>query len=431
MPGLVPLQPINPEERGSTLCPVGSLLALRGSDPTGTTFVCGHCTKFTLAKDIGPLQIWELDFRCPHCGGFSRSPLLPKGTPLPGGTTISIARGDYRCETTIELAINVVIAGASAIESRAALSGWGRPTPPGGAPPKVLDYELASGYLRRLEGLLGSSYKRQVKLAERYSRKGFSTPRKSRLAELISHGMQTATALKNGEGKVLWDFGELITVTETLERWRSDPAFPRLVNGLLTRHEYLHSLTILIAISQLTDLGNGVGLYQGREEGQSVPDFWIQTTAINRLDVEVKTAEELRFPSSPLTRAAAQVALEKARKESLKGRRPQLAAPTPSILLLGGMSLTEADMDTLESVCRDCLSSTGSNYSHLAGILLFSFQLLVEPAPDPSGKGSFIGTNIAGGAKIRLVKNPQYGGVININYSEVAAGSFSGIAWKE
>ena len=207
---------------------------------------------------------------------------------------------------------------------------------------------------------------------------------------------------------------ELDSVNSLMRRWATNPAFPRIRSGLLQPEQYRHSLVLLVAVSNLSNLGNGVGLYGEGPEGESVPDFWIQVGAQSRLDVEVKAPEELDGSQGPLSSSRAHSALEKGRKKALKGRHRQLKGGTPCILLLGGASLDASSMSTLEKVVTEKLAGLGQRYTHLAAVMLLSFNLLTEGPVVNRGDSVRPGQPVAGGAQIRYVVNPSYAGTIEI-----------------
>jgi hypothetical protein len=416
----VAFRPIAMEERSSTLWPDGPFLPLRGSDPSGKTFVCGHCKKFVLATDVGNGQLWDVDFRCHACGGFSRSPSLPEGQPLPKGT-VALLHGDFRTSVTVEMPGKIVTAGVAAVEARSRISGWGGAASRTEAPPTVLDLEHASDYLARLKVVLGPLYSEQLELGRRLNRAKRPTHGTSRLAYLIERAEESVAALRTGTGFAYFDaFVEVIAVLELLERWGRDPAFPRVLRGFAEPHEYHHSLVLLIAVSQLTDLGNGVGLYGVHRRGEKVADFWVQVSAEDRLNGEVKAPEELSRPEGPLTRTEAKSALEKGRKKSLKGRSPQLPPPNPCVLLVGGSSLTEEDISLLAEVTRERLGSSGGRYSHLAGIVLLSFSLFRRETMADGDRAAPAVPSFVAGAKVRWIRNPEYAGELQIVSNEDA-----------
>ncbi|MGP8073453.1 MAG: hypothetical protein ACLP74_00305, partial [Thermoplasmata archaeon] len=374
------------------------------------TYVCGHCRRSTLAENVAEGQLWGIDFKCSVCGGFSRTPTLPPGSPLPRGT-VCLLKGDFYLKVTVDLPIQAVMAGESEVEGRRKNSGWGKALD-SSQESQTLDAKAVGQKLSRLKEILGERYDEQVARSRRFDGAHFESM--PRLQQVISRNLESASAHEGSGSIYVYEFIELVVLVELLERWRADPTFPRILADLLTEDGYRHSLSTLLAVSQLTDLGNGVGLYGELGARVKVPDFWIQVSAHNRLNVEVKAPALLVAPDPALSREDAETALEGARKDSIKGGRPQLPRDTPGILLLGGVYLSASDLDTLESVCVVSMNQKGPNYSHIAGVMLLSFNPFLNGLPIGRGTAAPTLWQLTGGAQIRWIKNGSYTGEVTI-----------------
>jgi len=414
MPGTIFLSSIDVSNRVSTIWTVGEFPPVSGHVGDGTTYICGQCRSFPLALNVGDGQLWDIDFRCPSCHKFSRSPTLPAGAPLPRGT-VGLRKGDFHINASLDLPPSSVIASITAIEARRLVAGWGKTPDIEPLPTRILDAALVSGYLDRLRVLLMSRFDEQLHMIEKLAKRRGSASELPRIARLIANCSTSATSLGSGQGAIfLEDVVELSALVELMERWRRDPGAVRVFDGLVLPEQYHHSLVLLVAISNLTDLGNGVGLYGTRPPGIPVPDFWIQAGANRRLDVEVKAPEELQSRNRPLSREDGKNAFEKGRRKALKGKKAQLQHGEPGVLLLGGAGLTSTDLMTLEEVVTAQMASHGKRYPHIAAVMLLSFNLIAEGKVLGSGEPLNLDKALSGGVQIRYVPNPSYGGSIQI-----------------
>lgn len=276
--------------------------------------------------------------------------------------------------------------------------------------------------------LLGERYAALLEADERGRASATPPLRRHRLVELIEYVHEAAELLARGPrgGELTLDgnlLSEFITLVSLFRRWSNHPVWPRLVTSLLNETEVQHSVMLLAVASYLADAGNGIGLV-GDTEGGRIADLWAEPTILERLEVEVKTPQELRGPRvAPLTIEDAVRLIERQVNRAASTTRGQLRPEYSGILAIGGYHLGSGMLDMLETAGRTVLSRQAHRKGHLAGLVVA--ELSYELMGAPNAVGAFVPTSFSPSLSNRLIKHPGYNGGLEINEDEPPWREFS------
>jgi hypothetical protein len=148
------LAPASTSEGRSVLAP-DSKAALRGHDPNGFDYVCGHCRDAVLVENTVEGEVWNLAFWCFKCKGISDAPSLPKGRPI--GPSAFAPYGVYRLSDTVDMPLGGCLVGSDAVDQRSGERGSGLFVEEERAPVVMDEVELRR-LVRRTKALLGDKY---------------------------------------------------------------------------------------------------------------------------------------------------------------------------------------------------------------------------------------------------------------------------------
>lgn len=230
---------------------------------------------------------------------------------------------------------------------------------------------------------------------------GASSSHRGRLMVLVSEATLAAKLLRWAAQTeiALAPLLELNTAVSLLERWRHHPEWERIRQGLIS--EFEHTINHLVVASYLVDAGNGVGIGRPQGAGVKVPDVWIQTDALLRVELEVKAPLRLRGGAS-LTPPEARQLVERYIKKTVSGKTGQLSG-RDGVLAIGGFALRADDLDALATAAHEILEGRSHRHPHLVAILVTTIGLIVD------------GASASSGMEHRLVPHPGYRGTASLN----------------
>lgn len=341
--------------------------------PDGFDYVCGHCGEMVLVSGIAEDQVWDVAFRCFACKRVSLSPSLPPGMALPPGRVL-VPREMFPVSVTTGIALRrQTVVGQAAEERRQAEAG-----PPGATfgvmPNRPLPPESDAPHLQRLidelRGLLGEVFDTLDRKDQRRRASG-TTKRHPLMVSVQDIRTAIATFATPTPTVDHWPVMELVTLLDTLKRWKNHPAWAALVRGLV--NEYPHTVLTLAAATALTDLGNGVVFHVTR--GGRAADLLLVVGARQRVAVEVKVRDALRTPASPVGYDRLLTEIRAAVKAARTGAKGQLSRQHAALLILGGFHLAQADLDAFQQAAADYLRDAQAKrrHAHLMGIGLVAF----------------------------------------------------------
>lgn len=402
-------------------CPV-SRPAFVGSFDPGIDWLCPRCSTVLVQGAAQEDQFLNLLFRCHSCDAIGGSPLRQPGRPLAGRPLLT-PPGKYRLESTVDMSDRpVMCVGQQAIDGYVAETGAGqRAAGAADGDPSELTPAGLRGAAAFVVKLLGDRYPRLVAADERGRASPTPPRRRHRLIELIDYAEVAASLLEQRRGaeQVELDgnlLSELFTTTALLRRWRNHPAWPRLVDTLASDTEVQHTVMVLAVASYLVDAGNGVGIVVD-DAGSRVADIWTEPTLLERLEVEVKTPQDLRGPrAAPLEVAEAVKLLGRQLKRAAATKGGQLSTDHSGIVAIGGYHLGAGSLDVLEASSKQILTRQGGRKRHLAALVVSELSYRLTNVEDQSvhqGSSSLTPT-----LESRLVKHPSYGGALEIRQEQ-------------
>ncbi len=334
------------------------------SDGVDLLCECGEL----LARCISVDQLWNISIQCRSCGVVSACDPLPPGRPLPSPTIV--LHGEQVAQEPIDLQRQTLV-GEAAVEQRRAEIG--EPGSTFGRRDSDEDGRVDAAYLRGLietaKEILGAELARLAN-SSRLSRTS-KTPSSSqhglvRAISLAETAEQSFAGPKPFIDAPAW--AELRALATLAGRWRGHPEFESIRRALV--HEYEHTLILLTAATYLEDHGTGVWL-QPAAPGQRTPDLRIGARRNEEGYVEIKAPRALQWPKHPIARDEAEKIVKKAMKKAGTGKSGQLKHGLPSILVIGGFHLTDADLNVLRRAADVYLAGAArlNNHRGLLGIL--------------------------------------------------------------
>jgi hypothetical protein len=326
-----------------------------------------------LASGIAEDQVWDVAFRCFTCKRVSLSPTLPPGMALPPGT-ILVPRDMFPVSVPNGIPLRrQTLTGQAAVERRRGEAG-----PPGATfgvkPDRPLPPASDAQHLQRLidevRALMGETFD----MLDRRDQKRRASGSTNRHPLMVTvHALRSAIASFATPTPTVdhWPVMELVTLLDTLRRWKNHPALAALVRGFV--NEYPHTVLTLATATALTDLGNGVVFHAAR--GGRAADLLLVVGARKRVAVEVKVRDALRAPDAPVGYDLLLTEIRAAVKSARTGAKGQLSRQHPALLILGGFHLAQSDLDAFQQAAADYLrdAQTKGRHAHLMGIGLVAF----------------------------------------------------------
>jgi hypothetical protein len=277
------------------------------------------------------------------------------------------------------------------------------------------------------EELLGDQYAAILAIDEQGRKSSTPPPRRHRLVELVTYAREAADEIEGrGEQDVFLDankLSELMTTVSLFDRWRHHPAWPELVTTLAGRTEGQHTVMLLSVASYLADAGNGIGLALHAHGDGRIPDIWIEPILLKRLEIEVKTPQDLRGPrKTPLTVEEATAILSRRLKKAAASKGGQLDAKQSGILAVGGFHLAPGSLDMLEAAANAVLSRQAGRKTHLAAIAVSEISYLLTEGTDIHGNEL---QSIHPRLETRIIRHASYSGGLEIRQEPKPAATFS------
>ena len=260
-----------------------------------------------------------------------------------------------------------------------------------------------------LERLLGSHYS---KLRARHERgKTSSTPPKevNRILYLIDYAREVARKLDGYDGisELILDanlISEILLYQEVFQRWENHPEWPTLVQTLVSPQGVQHNVMLLAVAGYLVDLGNYVGLVPSTEPGR-IPDVWIQTSLVEKVEVEVKSPRDFH---GPLQRAMDHdmtvQRIQQLFDDAASTKRGQLDPTASGILAIGAFHLGLGGIEALDRAATEVLGRQWARKPHVIGIVLFE-AMYVQTQEGPT-------RTLQPSLAVRIVNHPNYQGTV-------------------
>ncbi len=249
-------------------------------------------------------------------------------------------------------------------------------------------------------------------------------PRRHLLAVLYEHADTFAQQFPGVWPGFLPDYLAFHGLVSVLSRARAEPSFPELVTLLERPEGFRHTMVMLgfaDHIRRHTQLP--VRLPASGPAGQRVVDLLLGPEDGSHFQVETKTPAEFDGPLAPVTPANARGAIRRAWAKAVGGRRPQLPAERPGVLLLGGVTLKLESLPIIAQAATDWLSRRGEGHPNLWGIVVLTYwSYSVIPAGRRVGDGMPLTVNSHMGVQLRVAENPHYTGIPRIRLSPYALG---------
>ncbi len=232
------------------------------------------------------------------------------------------------------------------------------------------------------------------------------------LAQSICGVKATVRALRNGRPTIdLAAVSHLFAVREIFKRWEPDPQWPVLRAGLENPDSYRHTICLLAAGGVLVDVGNDFRLLAERSEFRT-PDAFIGLGRSGGVSVEVKSPQTLDTIQRPLSSDQAGRIVKRALRSAGSGAGGQLAQGEGSLLILGGLHLSQADFEILTAATRGHLRDHRAPRPRLLGVVVVSVGTVVE-GNLLAREGRLLGgsaTSLAATLSVEVVENPRYEG---------------------
>jgi SEC-C motif len=405
------LDEIEPSDSLAVLVQGSAAPVFRGTNPDGDSYLCGACESHVLAESVREGDLYDLAFRCGACGGLSIGPRLPAGRPLPWQTTVVVDPGQYLIGGTVEGRDGVVLAGREAVNSALFEIGAGSG---GSGASKELGFEYLESLVAKVKALLGGSYDAMKTSYER-GRKSKTPPKvPHRLVELLDAAETAAESFRSGQPALdPVATVELDVLVSQLERWSRHPLWPSLLPSLASPQDFPHLVLIFAAASFLSDVGNAVELVA--VGGERTPDLRLHLTARSVVGTELKSPLALQRPQAPLDTETASAIVRKAMKRAGSGAKGQLRSKNDAVLVIGGFSLRDSDLDALEAAARELLQHHRDKRTHLLAIAVVSLGVLLDARQ--MGIGRSLPT-LSGTITARVVRNEQYAGDATLQEGE-------------
>jgi hypothetical protein len=394
---------------------------LRGAWPNGFDFTCPNCQAVLIENTVEG-QLWNLSFKCYHCGEPSETPSLPRGRPLPRRLVeIPLVPGVI-ITGPVDMP-NVCLTSTAAVEQRQSETGTRGASFGANAMVRPICLERAAleQLLADLESSLGSLFNRIMDEDSRYVGSSGRPERRHRLAKLVE---RTRASIRSTVAiRPTFDvpaIGELQALVHFVTRWRNDPRWGDLLGAL--RHDYEHTLVVLIAASFFHDCGNAIQLVK-EEQNIRLPDIWTANGIRDIMALEIKTPDALvRRASLGLDAGSAFRLVRSTVKAAGGGRNRQLPKDGPSLLVLGGLSLAPEEQRIVCQGAQDYLayaSRTGKHHQ-LVGIVILSHYAMVKLRPPQPAAVSL-------SALLSVARHPGYAGDFGIEEMPGLSGPRAGI----
>jgi hypothetical protein len=393
--------------------------ALVGDGQDGIDWTCPQCGTVLVRAAVSDRQVLDLLIRCYACEQVSGSPLRQPGQPLAEPRIIK-PPGEYMFDSAVQM-------GSVATIGQQALAGYLReigqpaagPREPGDA---TCGHGLTPTGLRTMASkaaeLLGDRYADLLAVDEKGRKSETSPLRRHRLIELITYAREAADEMDaKDEQPMNLDADSMSELSQTItlfDSWRHHPVWPELVSTLADETEGHHTVMLLGVATYLADAGNGIGLVTHSDgDGARIPDLWSEPLLLERLEVEVKTPQELRGPrASPLTLDDAKAIISRQLKKAASSKSGQLDATQTGILAIGGFHLGTGSLEKLEAAAKAVLAGQAGRKMHLAAVMVSELTYSLTNIVDE--QGNQVESNFQPLIETQLIRHPSYHGGLEI-----------------
>ncbi len=281
-----------------------------------------------------------------------------------------------------------------------------------------MEGKLNAALLRQLEkdasALLGEHYTKLVAQRTRGLDSKHPPTNPHRLVDAIRRVAASRQNLKTSNGLVDAEaIVELNTLLAFAERWRNDPIWPELQNSLRDPNQYVHTMLLLAAHHWWSVAGNVVNL---KRAGGTSRTFDISVLVQGHsVAVEVKAPLNLRRGGYLRLNAldAKEVVID-ALKNAGTGAGGQLSRERCGILVIGGLSLKQLDLDRLAHGARALFAVR--SLCHIGAIQILSIGVNIsDPGPvGDHGVSLVAGSSLETRFSSRLIRNPRYLGFVQL-----------------
>ena len=173
---------------------------------------------------------------------------------------------------------------------------------------------------------------------------------------------------------------ELDMVNRFFHQWCHHPSWPEIRSAMENNDYYCHNILTLASSSWLLDLGNLCNLYRDHHEGVRSSDLRIQLMPSSHLAVEVKAPQTLQFRTRDLQDEEARNILRDTVKKAGVGNLGQLSNQHDGILIVGGMHLSDRDIDLLNNISTDAIFCQAHKREHIVGVMFISVATSARPS---------------------------------------------------
>jgi hypothetical protein len=327
------------DEVPKELISTGTVLVQGSLQPVfrGHTQVSLNCSAcgFELVVGYEPRKLIDLGIKCFKCKAITKTDQWPSDEALPHTLVSCGADGFYELAGPADLSKDVAFISDQEIQRIENLTGV-RVTVPSNT---SLDFSLDGLAALEVEinSLCGNALSKALGDTRRALKKGGENFIKYPPAWAIIH-LQRQIANNsfgvNGVDGIAWAY--ISSLKLAASRWRHHPLFPSVAKGLV--YEFHHSLTLLLIASYLSDHGNQIGFTDASSAMGRSPDLYVNVSPTERLSIEVKTPDELHWPSAVPTSAR----IEKIIERQARSARDQLTGEAGGVLVLGAFHPTPA-----------------------------------------------------------------------------------------
>jgi hypothetical protein len=185
-----------------------------------------------------------------------------------------------------------------------------------------------------------------------------------------------------------------------------------MVSSLQNGDAVQHAVITLLVASYLVDAGNGVGVVDDAGSEGRIPDIWVRSTLIERLELEVKSPRALRAPATlPSEEESARI-IEGQVDEAASSKRGQLSPNHSGIVAIGTFHIGPSGLDLLERATHLVLEGQRERKRHVAAVLLC--EVSYQTTTELDGTGAVRRISFTPTMDHRLVYHPGYSGALRI-----------------
>jgi hypothetical protein len=288
-------------------------------------FACRHCGH-TLAQDYNKRSLIAVDIECFRCRKISRTEQWPDGESLPqhlirltagkryiiGSTVLGHGGVAFSCDYEIDR-VRALTSAALEVPSKLNLSPH--------------DLDLLEDELNILTEYEFAKMVAAAKRARGVGNIAFTKCPPAWAMEHLRSRLSEDPWVVSREDEIA--IGYLYQLRHIIARWQHHHFFPLVAKSLCS--EFRHAVTMLLAASHLSDVGNEIGITNTLASVGRSPDLYLNVGAEHRISIEVKAPNSFFWPLPQLSLAD----LEKQIHRVLRSAREQLTGEGGGIVVLG------------------------------------------------------------------------------------------------